>query len=97
MIDFTYFDHKGSLDEYDVLLTVLAYFDIYLAKQVARLLFIEEDELVGILKYHTDHKDIKQFIDYAEMNKDNFFSEYLDYLGNDFINKDDIINIISFA
>lgn len=94
MIDFTYFDHKGSLDEYDVLLTVLAYFDIHLAKQVSKLLFIEEDELVSILRYHNDHKDIKQFIHCAEENKDRFFSEYLDYLGNDFINKDDIIRLI---
>jgi hypothetical protein len=95
MINFKYFDQKGSLDEYDVLLTILAYFDIYLAKQVAKLLFIEEDELVGILRYHNDHKDIKQFIDVAELNKDLFFKEYFDFLGDDFIKKDEILKILN--
>jgi hypothetical protein len=95
MIDFTYFDHKGSLDEYDVLLTILAYFDIYLAKQVSKLLFIEEDELVSILRYHNDHKDIKQFIEMAEKNKDLFFKQYFDFLGEDFIKKDEILKILN--
>lgn len=95
MINFTYFDQKGSLDEYDVLLTVLAYFDIYIAKQVSKLLFIEEDELVSILRYHNDHKDIKQFIECAEENKDLFFKEFFDFLGDDFIKKDDILKVLS--
>lgn len=72
MIDFTYFDHKGSLDEYDVLLTVLAYFDIHLAKQVSKLLFIEEDELVSILRYHNDHKDINNLFTVRKKTKTGF-------------------------
>jgi hypothetical protein len=94
MTNFTYFDQTGSLDEYDVLITIIAYFNVYNAKEVASLLFIEEDEFALILSYHKDHKDVKPFIDEALLNKDKFFKDFLDFLGEDFINKKKICEML---
>jgi len=94
MTNFSYFDESSSLDEYDVLITVVAYFNVHNAKEVACQLYIEEDEFAQILKFHKDHKDIKPFIDEAILDKDKFFKDFLDFLGEDFINRKKICEIL---